>query len=272
MKNTIAGLSAPVLAGVVREKTAGAAKAEIENCLCHGAGMIDLHLSCLSEKSEENFRRIIEWSPLPILALYYPGAPELAAGLAEEDRTETLFRAVRAGAAGVDLQGYSFHQPSKAAFCGEDRYSFTKGGPKEVVTDPEVIGKQTAFIEKVHAAGAEVLLSCHPGIFLDRDQVVELALFLEKRGPDVLKIVSVAHNEDELIESFAAMLLLKKEVRTPVVYHASGKAGRLSRVINPLLGGHIAFCVDRFREGHTLEMLDLETANRAVADLKRIMR
>ena len=82
----------------------------------------------------------------------------------------------------------------------------------------------------------------------------------------------MAENEDQLIESFAAMLALKKEVRTPVTYHASGKAGMLSRVLNPVLGGHIAFCVDRFRAGSTLEQLDLETAKRTIDALKCIER
>ena len=272
MKQKLSRLPAPVLAGVVREKTVGAVKAEIKNCLYHGAGMIDLHLSCLEEDDEESLKKIIEWSPLPILALHYTARTGKAAGRSEEERTETLFRAVRAGAAGLDMQGYTFHAPSRTAFCGEDRYSFTKGGPCEVVTDSAIIEKQKAFIEKVHAEGAEVLLSCHPGIYLDRDQVVDLALFLEQRGPDLIKIVTVAHNEEELIESFAAMLLLKKEVRVPVTYHAAGAAGKLSRVINPVLGGHIAFCVDRFKEGHALEQLDLETARKTVDGLKRIMQ
>ena len=42
------------------------------------------------------------------------------------------------------------------------------------------------------------------------EQVVELALFLEKRGPDVLKIVTRAENEEQLLESFRAMRLLKE--------------------------------------------------------------
>ena len=94
------------------------------------------------------------------------------------------------------------------------------------------------MIEKVHSMGAEVLLSCHPGIPMNCEQVVDLALFLEKRNPDVIKIVTAATNENELLESFKTMVALKKELKTPVSYHANGKAGSLSRIINPILGGH----------------------------------
>ena len=169
------------------------------------------------------------------------------------------------------MQGYTFHKPSKTNFCGEDKYSFTKNNPKEIVTDTAIIAKQCEFIEKVHDMGAEVLLSCHPGIPMNCQQVVELALFLEKRNPDIIKIVTAATNEDEMLESIKTMLLLKKEVKTPVSYHASGKFGGLTRVVNPALGGQIAFCVDRFSESSTMEQLDLKTAKTIIDNIKKII-
>ena len=135
---------------------------------------------------------------------------------------------------------------SKNGFHGEDKYSFTHGNPKEIVTDESVIEKQCAFIEEIHARGAQVLLSCHPGFFLN------------------------AETEEQLIASFKSMLFLKKHVKTKVSYHAAGIYGRLSRLINPVLGGHIAFCVDRFGENSTMEQLDLKTAATAIEILKKM--
>lgn len=272
MSKILSELTAPVLAGVVREKTAAAAIAEIKNCTYHGAGMIDLHMSCLDDSGEENLRKIITASRLPILALNYNMNSEWKhAGFTEEEREAMFLRAIDAGAAGVDMQGYTFHAESKLRFCGEDKYSFTKNGPKEVVTDEAVIARQRDFIGRIHEKGGEVLLSCHPGIFMNAETVVELALFLEKRDPDIIKIVTVASNEDELIESFRAMVLLKREVKTAVSYHASGKAGALSRIVNPMLGGHMIFCVDRFSQNSTLEQLELSAAKAAVDNIKNMM-
>lgn len=269
---SIAELQAPVLAGVVREKTTRAAIGEIKNCLYNGAGMIDLHMSCLEDSSVEELKKIVESTDLPILALNYNNTYLWDnAGLTEEQRTDSFLRAVQAGAAGVDIQGYTFDTDSKKGFCGEDKYSFTKGNPKEVVTDPAIIAKQCAFIEKVHSMGAEVLLSCHPGIPMNAEQVVELALFLEQRNPDVIKIVTRAENEMQALEAMRAMLLLKKEVKTPVTYHAAGKAGMLTRVLNPVLGGHMVFCVDRFTESSTPEQVDLRVARNVVEDLKKFL-
>lgn len=268
----LSNIPAPAIAGVIREKTTAAAIAEIKNCMYDGADMIDLHLSCLEKNDVSSLRTIVDSSKLPILALNYNRTVNWKdCGLTEEERAESFLRAVEAGVAGVDMQGYTFHTPSRDGFCGEDKYSFAKGNPKEVVTDEAIISKQCEFIENIHSKGAEVLLSCHPGIAMNSTQVVELALFLEKRNPDIIKIVTAATNEDEMLESIKAMLLLKKEVKIPVSYHANGKFGGLTRIVNPALGGQIAFCVDRFSESSTMEQLDLKTAKTVIDNIKKII-
>ena len=262
---------APAVAGVIRERTVKAAIAEIKNCYYHGADMIDLHISCLEDQSPEALKRIIGSTTLPVLALNYNQTIDWKPlGLSEEERVQSLLDAVDAGAAGIDMQGYTFHTPSAKGFCGDDRYCFTKGNPKEVVTDPSIIEKQCALIDQIHSKGAQVLLSCHPGIPMGCQQVVELALFLEKRKPDIIKIVTKALTQEDLDESIRTMPELKKAVNTPISYHANGKAGTLSRIINPVLGGQIAFCVDRYSETSTMEQLDLKTVRSVVDGIRRL--
>ena len=272
MNNKISNLISPALAGVVKERGMYDAMAEIKNAMYSGATMIDLHLSCLENTDVESLKRIVNSTRLPILALNYNNTvdPQNGASFSEEERIASFLRAAEAGVAGVDMQGYTYHLPSKTGFCGENKYSFTKANPKEVVTDEVIIAKQCEFIERVHTLGSEVLMSCHPGVFLNCEQVVDLALFMEKRNPDVIKIVTVASDEEQLAETIKTMLVLKREVKTPVTYHSSGRAGVLSRIINPLLGGHIAFCVDRYQASSTLEQIDLRTARSIVDNIKKI--
>jgi hypothetical protein len=183
----------PKLAGVVRERTEKAAIAQITNCLYDGADMIDLHMSCLEDTSVETLKRIVSASKLPILALNYNKTYDWQdAQIPEEERVNSFLRAVDAGAAGVDLQGYTFHRPSKEGFYGENKYSFTCDNPHEVVTDRAVIDKQCELIDRVHHAGAQVLLSCHPHVTMNTQQIVDLALFLEERNPDI--------NDESLME------------------------------------------------------------------------
>ena len=265
-------LQAPALAGVVKTRNRREAIAEIKNCMYDGADMIDLHVSCLEDRSQGALKEIISSTTLPVLALNYNNTYDWQhAGFSEEERVESLLEAVRAGAAGIDMQGYTYCTEAKAGFVGEDVYSFTKGNPKEIVTDEAIVAKQCALIEQVHSMGAEVLLSCHPDIAMTSEQVVELALFLEKRNPDIIKIVTKAYSQEDLLESIKAMMLLKQELKTPVSYHASGTAGRLSRILNPVLGGHIAFCIDRFNAASVMEQLDLRTAKQIVDGLSKIL-
>lgn len=87
MKCELSKLPAPVLAGVVKEKNTAAALAEIKNCLYNGAGMIDLHFSCLQDTNTDTLRQIVSRSKLPILALNYnQGYDCQNAGFSEEDR------------------------------------------------------------------------------------------------------------------------------------------------------------------------------------------
>ena len=54
-------------------------------------------------------------------------------------------------------------------------------------------------------------------------------------------------------------------------YHASGKAGMLSRIVNPLLGGQIVFCNDRYNEASTMEQLHLRMSCEAIDCIKKMI-
>lgn len=268
----ISKIVSPAIAGVIREKSTKSVIAEIKNCMYDGADMIDVHMSCMEKTDVETLKQVVASTSLPILALNYNMDYNWQdAGLSEEERIATFERAIEAGVAGIDIQGYTFDLNSKNGFCGEDKYSFTKNNPKEIVTDEKIISKQCELIEKAHFNNVEVLLSCHPGIPMNCQQVVDLALFMEKRNPDIIKIVTAATNDDELFESIRTIKVLKKELKIPVSFHTNGSCGALSRVVNPALGGHIAFCVDRFNEGSTMEQLDLKTAKIIIDNLKKVL-
>lgn len=277
MKKSFAGQPAPVLAGVVKERGIYDSIAAIKNCEYHGAGCIDLHLSSLDEEARtvEGMRRILREASVPVLALDYAKTYDhKAIECTEEERVEHLLRAVEAGADAVDMQGYTYDLYSKSHFRREYApadCSFAALEPKEVVYDPAVIDRQTELIARIHAMGAQVLISTHPGVVMNTEQVTELALHIEKRQPDVIKIITKCTCEEELVESFRTIVTLKKEVRTPVVFHCSGKAGRLSRLVNPMLGSYLAFCCDGYTPSSLFEMPDLQTARLIVDNLKKTL-
>ncbi|MBQ9768691.1 MAG: type I 3-dehydroquinate dehydratase [Clostridia bacterium] len=276
MRKSFAKVQAPMLAGVVKEKTPETAISEILNYYQLGATGIDLHLSCLADeyKNVESIKRIVDASPLPILALNYNQSYEGPIYEADDEaKTELLLKGIEAGAAACDIQGYTFDLPSKTAFREEFLglgYSFIKDSPKEVVVDEKIIARQTEFIDKVHSLGAEVLLSNHVGVFMTAEQLCDFAAFLEKRNPDIIKIVANADTEEELAEAFRAMLMLKKEIKTPVSYHCNGKFGKLTRVVNPVLGGFMCFCNRQYSRNTANAQPLITTAKAAIDNMKKV--
>ena len=265
----------PAVAGVVRERTVKDAIESIKNYKSKGATLIDLHLSTLENqyRNVESIREIVKSTNLPILALNYSQNYDYSPidGVTEEERVGLLRIAAQAGVAGIDIQGYTFDFKSKSAFYGDKSVMFYKEGIKELVTNEEIIAKQTALIEEFHNMGCEVLLSNHPGVVLNSDQVVELAKFVSKRKPDIIKIVTTSECEEDNAEALKAMLRLKKELPCKVSYHLSGKYGHISRVLNPTMGGFMMFCVDGDGPNNLPEQLQITTAVAAVNSLKKIL-
>lgn len=277
MRKSFVKVNQPMLAGVIKERTPINVIAQIKTCEYHGATGIDLHLSCLDEefRTKEHIANIVNSVKTPILALNYNLSYDK--GIyedTEENRTNLILTAIEAGVAAADIQGYTFDLYSKNNFRQEFSnldYSFIKGNPKEIVVDPKIIDKQMDFIERVHHLGAEVLLSNHPGIPMKTEQVVDLALFVAKRKPDIIKIVTVASTEEELAEAFKTMVTLKKEVEIPVSYHCSGLKGALTRIVNPMLGGFMCFCNDKFSVNSDMSQPLLETAKQIFDGLHKMV-
>ena len=277
MRLSFAHNKSPMVIGVIRQRTVRAAIADIKNCEMHGADGVDLHLSCLEDefKNVESIRQIIRNTKVPMLGLNYSTTYDNQPIIEDDDaRVGLLMKSVEAGIAAVDIQGYTYDMDSKKEFnknYADAPYSFVKCSPREVVLDPKVIDRQCDLFERIHSEGAEVLISTHTGCAMTCEQVVDLALFLEKRNPDVIKIVSIANSEEDLVEAIKTALVLKREVKTNVHYHAAGAHGKLSRIINPILSGYLIFANDTYHEGSNFEQLDLRASRAVVDNLMKMM-
>lgn len=274
MRASFAHAPAPVLASVVRERNVKEAIAAIRNSEYAGAKAIDLHLSCLDPeyKNPDSIREILNCTPLPVLVLNYNHRYDYSTYDApEEERLALLEMGAEAGASAVDMQGYSFNLGVKTSFQSEyatPDMLFAAKKPNEVALDPATVALQKAFIRKMHDHGTEVLLSCHTGVNLNCEETVSLAKELEKRDPDVIKIVIPCNNDDELAENFKTMIALKKEIRCAIHFHCAGAKGKITRIVNPMLGAHLAFCIERYGINASPEQLDLRTYAQAIEHLQ----
>jgi len=114
--------------------------------------------------------------------------------------------------------------------------------PEELTEDPQAIRKQMHLIEKIHEAGAEVLMSSHVHQFRDAKRVIEIALEQERRGADIVKIVTRAENMEQQIENLRITHLLKENLQIPFLF-LSGGVCQIHRRIGGNLGCCMYLCV-----------------------------
>lgn len=152
----------------------------------------------------------------------------------DEERAEELLHALRCGAALLDVMG-DLYDPS----------------PLQLTRNPEAIEKQKALIDRIHAEGGEVILSSHTGCYLPPEQVLEMALAQEERGADIVKIVTSADSDEEMMNNLNAIALMKRELRVPFLFLANGSHYKMQRMIGPMLGCCMWLCAVEYREDCT---------------------
>ena len=248
-------LRRPFVVGVLRGRSADDDIANILNSEADGADAFDLHLHWLPEnqRDENTLRRIFSSTQKPTLALFYrEGTPFNIPAASEEKRIEGLLRALECGAAGVDIQADYFDPDPKASLAGSD-LAFAKRDVAEVTIKPEAVEKQKELIGRIHSMGKEVLLSAHVLTRLSTEEAVSLALEMEKREPDIIKIVSTCADDDydHAIEMLATINELKKRLHTPFVYLGTGRAGRLTRITGAMIGNCLVFANQRYETNST---------------------
>ena len=115
--------------------------------------------------------------------------------------------------------------------------------PDELTMDPVAVDKQRKLIDTLHEKGAEVLISSHLYRFAPAERILEMALEQQKRGADVVKIVTKASTAQELLDNLRAFTLLKEALDVPFLLLSSGSCGGLTRRIGCNLGSCMYLCV-----------------------------
>ncbi|MBQ8431986.1 MAG: type I 3-dehydroquinate dehydratase [Clostridia bacterium] len=110
--------------------------------------------------------------------------------------------------------------------------------PGEFTTDPVAVQKQKDLADRLHRAGAEVLISSHVHKFIPAEQVLEIALGHQERGADISKIVVKANTMEEQLENLRIIHLLKEHLSIPFLLLCGGECHLLRRI-----GGELGCCM-----------------------------
>lgn len=232
MKKSFLNSKNPFIMEMVQAPTLENAIYKIRNAINGGATAIGFQMGYLEKKyrTEESLRSIFaEAGDKPIYFTNYRS--QLNVGMSDEELMDGLRFGLKCGANLIDVMGDAFNP------------SF-----EELTTDEQAIKKQMNFIDEIHKSGGEVLMSSHIREYRDSEHVLKMALEHQRRGADVVKIVTGARTQEEEIKNLETCRLLKQELKVPFLFLSTGAYSYLHRMIGPALGVSMWLCFREYDE------------------------
>lgn len=232
MKKSFLNASTPFITEMLQVKTAQQAEFKIRNAIADGATAIGFQMNILEKeyRTKEILTTLFSVAEnRPIYFTNYRG--EMNRGMTDEELMDGLLFGLECGATLVDVMGDTF--------CP---------APEEMTTDEKAIKRQMDFIDEVHKRGGEVLMSSHIKKFRGVERVLEVALEQQRRGADIVKIVTGADTQEEELKNLEICNELKKELKVPFLFLSAGKYNYLHRTIGPALGVCMWLCFREYDE------------------------
>ena len=232
MKKSFLNYTTPYITEMIQAPTVEKAYEKINEALSAGATAIGLQLAFLDKKdrTKETLTKIFDaCGNAPIYLTNYRS--EKNAGSSDDELTSELLACVDYGATLIDIMGDTFDP-----------------APEELTTNEEAIAKQIKLIEEIHKRGGEVLMSSHIKQYRSPERVLEVALEQQRRGVDVVKIVTGADTEEEERTNLEICAMLKRELKVPFLFLSGGSHSRLHRTIGPALGVCMWLCFNKYDE------------------------
>ena len=232
MKKSFLNQKEPFITEMVQTPTADMAEKSIRYAISDGATAIGFQMGSLQKeyRTEKTLARIFEAAgDAPIYFTNYRKG--INAAFSDEELMDGLLFGLKCGATMVDVMGDTFSP-----------------APEELTLDEAAIKKQMQFIDKVHKVGGEVLMSSHVYEFRPAERVLEMALEQERRGADMVKIVTGAATVEQGLKNLEICTLLKKELRVPFLFLSGGEHSYLHRTVGPALGVSMWLCFREYNE------------------------
>ena len=226
MRPSFSKCTKPPFTAMIQTRTLEQAIAGITRARADGAEAIGLQI-CRWEPeyhTEVCYRQALQAAgDLPVYVTNY--RYDRNEGRSDENLAEGLVELAHCGAALCDVMGDLY------APCAD-----------QLTMDPEAIAGQQRLIARIHEAGAQVLISSHVMNFTPAERVVEMALEQQRRGADVVKIVTGAETMEEQLENLRITQLLKTTLSVPFLFLTGGEC-KLHRRLGPSLGCCMYLCV-----------------------------
>ncbi len=226
MKPTFLNANKPLLTVIIQAATPQRVSFLVKNSVENGADAFGLQI-CRLNKEYQNPQDIADLFSLmgnkPVYITNYRHSENM--GKTDTELAKEMISYANCGATLCDVMG--------------DMFGITEN---QVTNEPSVVKKQKEYIKELHKNGAEVLMSSHMQKFVEKEELLKIALGMEERGADIAKIVTFANTPYEQIKNLEATLYLKEKLSIPFLFLSNGYCHMLRRV-GPVLGSCMYLCV-----------------------------
>lgn len=221
----------PTLTAMLKSGTTEGTLGEIETMLGQGTDAFGFQIENIKpeERRAENYKKIFSaMRGKPAYVTNYIRGNSVPH--TDEELTEELYVAVECGAKLIDVRCDLFDRNS-------DEYTFNE----------TAIARQKEVIEKLHSMGAQVLMSTHIFHFVPSEEVLKIALSQQERGVDIVKTVTMANSEEELMDNLKTTVTLKEKLSVPSLFLCNGTHCKKHRILGPVLGSDMFLAVENSR-------------------------
>lgn len=248
-KPTFLGQNKPLLCCMVITETADEAINVVRNAAYDGADAYGYQICRMApeQRTEEQIRRVLRYmNGRPVYMTNYRHG--FNKSKSDEQLGDELVDLAKWGATLCDVMGDYYHPEEN-----------------ELTMDAAAIDRQRRLIDRIHEAGGEVLMSSHVLKYTPAEEVLRIAFEQQKRGADIVKIVTAANSEVEEMENLRITTLLKNELDVPFLFLSGGTHNRFHRMLGPALGCVMGLCVQQY-DAHSSKDQPLLRAARQVLD------
>ena len=223
-------LTRPLLASMLMADNADDSIVCIRKSIYDGADILAMHTEYLRPEyhNHKTLKHIFDYAEdKPVFTMFY--RTSFNQHVTEEERVALQLEAAKAGASMVDMMG-DIYNPN----------------PMQLATDQRTIDRQRSMVDAFHKEDCEVMFSSHTWCFMTAEQTLDHCDQLIRRGADMVKIAMCAFEEEQMQEVYRTTQLMKKELSVPFQHVCMGQYGKIHRMIAPLFGSMMVFCMQNY--------------------------
>ena len=220
MKKSFLNATSPFVTEMIQAPTISGTEKKIKTAINNGATAIGIQLHVMDREVYDSkiLSKMLSFTEdKPVYLTNYRG--DKNEGKSDEELMTELVKTLSSGATLLDIMGDTFCPSAD-----------------ELTTDETAISKQMRLIDEIHSRGGEVLMSSHVKEYREPEIVLKMALEQQRRGADIIKIVTGANSQEEQLKNLEICNLLKNELKKPFLFLSNGTHNYLHRTIGPALG------------------------------------